>query len=118
MFGDSFGFWAKTVSEAQDRAEEAKREAVAASEKAIENEQRAAVAIVAANAAKEEADKSRAERENVTYEFRPLQPSIALMDLESELSPPSRGRMLAGILVGASLMLGALGFYVMKPEKK
>jgi serine/threonine-protein kinase len=61
---------------------------------------------------------SRAERENVTYEFRPLQPSIALMDLESELSPPSRGRMLAGILVGASLMLGALGFYVMKRTRE
>ncbi|HYJ10331.1 MAG TPA: serine/threonine-protein kinase [Polyangiaceae bacterium] len=57
---------------------------------------------------------SRAERENVVYEFRPLQPSIALMDLEQELAPPSRGRMLAGILVGASLMLGLLGFYVMK----
>jgi serine/threonine protein kinase len=60
---------------------------------------------------------SRAERENVRYEFRPLQPSIALMDLE-ELAPPSRGRMLAGILVGASLMLGALGFYVMKRTRE
>lgn len=61
---------------------------------------------------------SRAERENVVYEFRPLQPSIALMDLEHELQPPSRGRMLAGILVGASLMLGALGFYVMKRTRE
>jgi serine/threonine-protein kinase len=61
---------------------------------------------------------SRAERENVIYEFRPLQPSIALMDLEHELAPPSRGRMLAGILVGASLMLGALGFYVMKRTRE
>jgi serine/threonine protein kinase len=61
---------------------------------------------------------SRAQRENVVYEFRPLQPSIALMDLEQELSPPSRGRMLAGILVGASLMLGALGFYVMKRTRE
>jgi len=60
---------------------------------------------------------SRAERENVVYEFRPLQPSIALMDLD-ELQPPSRGRMLAGILVGASLMLGALGFYVMKRTRE
>jgi serine/threonine protein kinase len=57
---------------------------------------------------------SRAERENVVYEFRPLQPSIALLELEQELAPPSRGRLLAGILVGASLMLGLLGFYVMK----
>ena len=61
---------------------------------------------------------SRAERENVIYEFRPLQPSIALMDLEHELAPPSRGRMLAGILVGASLMLGALGFYVMNRTRE
>ena len=61
---------------------------------------------------------SRAQRENVVYEFRPLQPSIALMDLEQELGPPSRGRMLAGILVGASLMLGALGFYVMKRTRE
>jgi serine/threonine-protein kinase len=64
---------------------------------------------------------SRAEREHVTYEFRPLQPSIALMDLElaeQELNPPSRGRMLAGILVGMSLMLGALGLFVMKKTRE
>ena len=61
---------------------------------------------------------SRAEREHVVYEFRPLQPSIALMHLDSEPAPPSRGRMLAGILVGASLMLGALGFYVMKRTRE
>jgi eukaryotic-like serine/threonine-protein kinase len=63
---------------------------------------------------------SRAEREHVTYEFRPLQPSIALMDLdlEQELNPPSRGRMLAGILVGMSLMLGVLGVYVMKRTRE
>jgi serine/threonine-protein kinase len=60
----------------------------------------------------------RAERENVRYEFRPLQPSIALIDLEQELPPPSRGRMLAGILVGASLMLGVLGLYVMKRTRE
>ena len=61
---------------------------------------------------------SRAERENVVYQFRPLQPSMALMELEQELSPPSRGRMLAGVLVGASLMLGFLGFYVMKRTRE
>jgi len=61
---------------------------------------------------------SRAERENVVYEFRPLQPSMALLDLERELAPPSRGRMLAGILVGASLMLGVLGMYVMKRTRE
>ncbi len=61
---------------------------------------------------------SRAERENVVYEFRPLQPSMALLDLEQEPPVSSRGRMLAGILVGASLMLGALGFYVMKRTRE
>ncbi len=60
----------------------------------------------------------RAERENVVYQFRPLQPSVALLDLEQDLQPPSRGRMLAGILVGASLMLGALGFYVVKRTRE
>jgi serine/threonine protein kinase len=61
---------------------------------------------------------SRAERENATYQFRPLQPSLALMDLQQESIAPSRGRMLAGILVGASLMLGALGFYVAKRTRE
>src|SRR6478609_10243043 len=61
---------------------------------------------------------SRAERENVVYQFRPLQPSLALMELEQEPPPPSRGRMLAGLLVGASLMLGLLGFYVMKRTRE
>jgi serine/threonine-protein kinase len=63
---------------------------------------------------------SRAERENVVYQFRPLQPSIALMelDLQQEPQPPSRARMLAGMLVGASLMLGALGFYVQKRTRE
>ena len=61
---------------------------------------------------------SRAERENVVYQFRPLQPSIALMDLEQEPPQPSRARTLAGFLVGASLMLGALGFYVMKRTRE
>jgi len=60
---------------------------------------------------------SRAERENVVYEFRPLQPSIALGELE-DLQPPSRGRMLAGMLVGVSLTLGLLGFYVLKRTRE
>jgi serine/threonine-protein kinase len=60
---------------------------------------------------------SRAERENVVYEFRPLQPSIALGDLD-DLQPPSRGRMLAGMLVGVSLTLGLLGFYVLKRTRE
>ncbi|HVY26723.1 MAG TPA: serine/threonine-protein kinase [Polyangiaceae bacterium] len=60
---------------------------------------------------------SRAERENVVYEFRPLQPSIALGELE-DLQPASRGRMLAGMLVGVSLTLGLLGFYVLKRTRE
>jgi hypothetical protein len=61
---------------------------------------------------------SRAERENVVYEFRPLQPSMALLDLEQDFPAPNRGRMLAGMLVGASLMLGVLGLYVMKRTRE
>jgi eukaryotic-like serine/threonine-protein kinase len=61
---------------------------------------------------------SRAEREQVVYQFRPLQPSLALLELDLEPAPSTRGRMLAGILVGASLMLGALGFYVMKRTRE
>jgi serine/threonine-protein kinase len=61
---------------------------------------------------------SRAARENAAYEFRPMQPSIALEDLEREMGGPSRGRLLAGMLVGASLMLAALGFYVLQRTRE
>jgi serine/threonine-protein kinase len=61
---------------------------------------------------------SRAERENAVYQFRPLQPSLAQVDWELEPTPSSRGRMLAGILVGASLMLGVLGLYVVKRTRE
>jgi serine/threonine-protein kinase len=61
---------------------------------------------------------SRAQRENVVYEFRPPQPSVAMLELEQELQPPSRGRMLAGMLVGVSLTLGLLGFYVLKRTRE
>lgn len=61
---------------------------------------------------------SRAQRENVVYEFRPPQPSVAMLELEQQLQPPSRGRMLAGMLVGVSLTLGLLGFYVLKRTRE
>ncbi len=60
----------------------------------------------------------RSDREHALYQFRPPEPSVAALDLEPEFAAPSRGRMLAGILVGASLMLGALGFYVMKRTRE
>jgi serine/threonine-protein kinase len=54
---------------------------------------------------------ARAQREQVLYEIRPMAPSM-LDDGELEFQPSGRGRLLAGLLVGASLMLGALGLYV------
>ena len=54
---------------------------------------------------------ARAQRERVMYEIRPMAPSI-VDDSELELRPSGRGRMLAGLLVGASLMIGVLGLYV------
>jgi serine/threonine-protein kinase len=61
---------------------------------------------------------SRAELDRVAYEFRPLQPSQALWEHEVPSVVPSRARMLAGMLVGASLTLGALGFYVLKRTRE
>ncbi|MEO8906229.1 MAG: serine/threonine-protein kinase [Polyangiaceae bacterium] len=54
---------------------------------------------------------ARAQREHVLYEIRPMAPSM-VDDGEFQLQPSGRGRMLAGLLVGASLMLGVLGLYV------
>jgi serine/threonine-protein kinase len=54
---------------------------------------------------------ARAQREQVLYEIRPMAPSM-LDDSELEFQPSGRARLLAGLLVGASLMLGALGLYV------
>jgi len=60
---------------------------------------------------------ARAQREQVMYEIRPMAPSILDMsDLEPR--PSSRGRLLAGLLVGASLMLGVLGLYVFKRTRE
>jgi len=60
---------------------------------------------------------ARAQREQVLYEIRPMAPSIVdTSDLE--LRPSSRGRLLAGLLVGASLMLGVLGLYVFKRTRE
>jgi serine/threonine protein kinase len=60
---------------------------------------------------------ARAQREQVTYEIRPIAPSI-LDDGELGLQPSGRGRLLAGLLVGASLMLGVLGLYVFKRTRE
>jgi len=60
---------------------------------------------------------ARAQREQVMYEIRPMAPSVVdLGDLE--VQPSSRGRLLAGLLVGASLMLGALGLFVYKRTRE
>jgi len=60
---------------------------------------------------------ARAQREQVMYEIRPMAPSI-LDTGELEMQPSSRGRLLAGLLVGASLMLGLLGLYVFKRTRE
>ena len=60
---------------------------------------------------------ARAQREQVTYQIRPMAPSV-LDDAEVELQPSSRGRLLAGLLVGASLMLGVLGLYTFKRTRE
>ncbi len=60
---------------------------------------------------------ARAQREQVLYEIRPMAPSIVDTG-ELDLQPSSRGRLLAGLLVGASLMLGVLGLYVFKRTRE
>src|SRR6478609_3107222 len=60
---------------------------------------------------------ARAQREQVMYEIRPMAPSI-LDTGELEVQPSSKGRLLAGLLVGASLMLGLLGLYVFKRTRE
>ena len=60
---------------------------------------------------------ARAQREQVMYEIRPMAPSI-LDDSELLPQPSGRARMLAGLLVGASLMLGVLGLYVFKRTRE
>jgi serine/threonine protein kinase len=60
---------------------------------------------------------ARAQREQVLYEIRPMDPSI-VDDAELSLQPSGRARMLAGLLVGASLMLGVLGLYVFKRTRE
>jgi serine/threonine-protein kinase len=65
---------------------------------------------------------ARAQREQVLYEIRPMAPSIVdtgvVDDSEFEPPPSSQGRLLAGLLVGASLMLGVLGLYVFKRTRE
>ena len=59
----------------------------------------------------------QAQRDRTAYEIRPLQPSSLDISID-DLPTPGRAKMLAGVLVGASLMLGALGFYVLKRTKE
>jgi eukaryotic-like serine/threonine-protein kinase len=53
---------------------------------------------------------SLAQRERVTYEIRPL---ASMVDLE-EPRASGRGLVLAGVLAGAALTLGGLGYYVVQ----
>jgi serine/threonine protein kinase len=60
---------------------------------------------------------ARTQREQLTYEIGPIAPRI-LDDSELSLPASGRGRLLAGLLVGASLMLGALGLYVFRRTRE
>jgi eukaryotic-like serine/threonine-protein kinase len=51
------------------------------------------------------------QRDQTAFEIRPFQQSALELEL-AEMRPPNRGLMLAGVLAGAALMLGALGFFV------
>jgi eukaryotic-like serine/threonine-protein kinase len=59
----------------------------------------------------------QAQRDHTAYEIRPLQPSSLDISLD-DMPAPGKAKMLAGVLVGASLMLGALGFYVYRRTKE
>lgn len=53
----------------------------------------------------------QANKEQQAFEIRPAQPSALELDIP-EPRPASRGVLLAGLLVGIALTLGALGFFV------
>jgi len=59
----------------------------------------------------------RAQREHVLYEIRPIAPSV-VDTAELEIQPSGRARAIAGMLIGASLMLGVLGLYVFKRTRE
>jgi serine/threonine protein kinase len=52
---------------------------------------------------------SRAQRESVAYEIRPLG---SIVDIEEEPRPSSRGLVLGGVLAGVAMTIGVLGYYV------
>jgi uncharacterized protein HemX len=54
---------------------------------------------------------SRAQREQMAYEIRPL--ASSMVDIE-EPRPSGRGLVLAGVLAGVALTLGSLGYYVVQ----
>jgi serine/threonine protein kinase len=54
---------------------------------------------------------SRAQREQVAYEIRPL--AASMIDID-EPRPSSRGLVLGGVLAGVALTLGALGYFVVQ----
>jgi hypothetical protein len=57
---------------------------------------------------------SRAQREQVAYEIRPL--ASSMVDIE-EPRPSSRGLVLGGVLAGVALTLGALGYFVVQKTR-
>jgi len=57
---------------------------------------------------------SRAQREQMAYEIRPL--ANSMVDIE-EPRPSGRGLVLAGALAGVALTLGVLGYYVVQKTR-
>jgi len=57
------------------------------------------------------------QRDQSAFEIRPFQQSALELELAA-IRPPNRGLVLAGVLAGAALMLGALGLFVAKRTRE
>jgi serine/threonine-protein kinase len=59
-----------------------------------------------------------AQRENTAYELRPYQPSSLELELDDVPRASNRSMLLAGMLGGVALTIGALGWYVMQRTRE
>lgn len=91
------GAWGRMVSHEQARVDLSKRDAVAATERARENEERAQKALLAAKEAQEEAEKSRHERERAGEMARRQQAEFERLLREAE-SETQKARVRCGVL--------------------
>ena len=91
------GAWGKMVSHEQDRVDASRRDAVVATERARENEERAQRALLAAKEAQDEAEKSRTERERAGEMARRQQAEFERLLREAE-SETQKARVRCGVL--------------------